>query len=249
MKALALRHEAFSVSVPTSLWQCDACRAYATSFLEGVCPKPRCTGKLTLLYNDDFPASNPSDHVFVNRFVNGPRVELRCEEHTAQLSSDLGQQTQEAFQCGQVNVLSCSTTFEMGVDIGSLQAVVMRNVPPTTANYLQRAGRAGRRVDSVAFVLTYCQRRPHDRRFFVNPIEIIAGEVLPPKIDLANAKILQRHCNAEILTAYWRWLDSQSVGGKAGRFQMSGSIGDFFESRLDNGNCTPVEYLRNVARR
>ena len=74
----------------------------------------------------------------MRRYVKGSRVELRCEEHTAQLAPDMGQDVQEAFQCGQVNVLSCSTTFEMGIDIGSLQSIVLSNVPPGTVNYLQR---------------------------------------------------------------------------------------------------------------
>ncbi len=119
--------------------------------------------------------------MFTNRYAGGEqrgrRIELRTEEHTAQLSSNLGQETQEAFQCGQVNVLCCSTTFEMGIDIGSLQAIVLRNVPPSTINYIQRAGRTGRRHDAVAFVLTFCQRSPHDQHFYENPTEIIAGAI------------------------------------------------------------------------
>ncbi|WP_443987444.1 helicase-related protein, partial [Mycobacterium marinum] len=63
---------------------------------------------------------------------------------------------------GKVNVLSCSTTFELGVDVGELQSVVMRNMPPKTANYVQRAGRAGRRAASAALVVTYANRSAHD---------------------------------------------------------------------------------------
>jgi hypothetical protein len=182
--------------------------------------------------------------MFVQSYVRGPRCELRCEEHTAQLSPEFGQEVQEAFQCGQVNVLSCSTTYEMGIDIGSLQAIVLRNVPPSTVNYLQRAGRAGRRANTVAFVLTFCQRRPHDRHHFREPKGIIAGRIRPPRIDLANQKILERHCNAEILTEYWRWLDSQSVGGRPDAFRTAGNVGAFFDDRVDGTNTTPYEYIR-----
>ncbi|GIW80408.1 MAG: hypothetical protein KatS3mg105_2215 [Gemmatales bacterium] len=242
--ALAVRHDGLFVRRPLRLWQCSACGSFSSVFLEGVCPQPHCRGSLEEVPPESFPAADPDSNVFTQRFVRGPRVELRCEEHTAQLSSELGQQVQEAFQCGQVNVLSCSTTFEMGIDIGSLQAVVLRNMPPSTINYLQRAGRAGRRADAVAFVLTYCQRRPHDKLYFSRPQDIIAGAVEPPRIDLANRKILQRHCFAEILSEYWAWLDSQSIGGETGQFRMSGNVGAFFEDRLDGENCTPAEYLR-----
>ena len=59
----------------------------------------------------------------------------------------------------EVNILSCSTTFELGIDVGELEAVFMRNMPPSAANYIQRAGQAGRRADSAAFVLTFAQRK------------------------------------------------------------------------------------------
>jgi ATP-dependent helicase YprA (DUF1998 family) len=244
LRSIVIRHDGIRIRKPDDLWKCSSCRGYSTTFLDGVCPLPHCSGTLEYVHASNMPVSQPMSHMFTNRFVNGRRVELRCEEHTAQISSELGQQIQEAFQCGQVNVLSCSTTFEMGIDIGSLQAVLLRNVPPSTSNYLQRAGRAGRRADSVAFVLTYCQRRPHDRVYFEKPEAIIAGEVTPPRIDLQNKKILQRHCNAEVLSEYWAWLNFQSVGGQMDQFKTSGTVGAFFEDRLVMSNCTPAEYLR-----
>lgn len=242
--AVAVRHGGLRVRRPAQLWKCDACGCFASTMLDGVCPQPHCRGAVQAVPAGDFPAVSPASNVFTQHFVRGHRIELRCDEHTAQLSSELGQQTQEAFQCGQVNVLSCSTTFEMGIDIGSLQAVVLRNVPPSTINYLQRAGRAGRRADSVAFVLTFCQRRPHDKLYFNRPQDIIAGAVEPPRIDLSNRKILQRHCFAEILSEYWGWLDTQKIGGETGLFRMSGNVGAFFEDRLEGSNCSPADYLR-----
>ncbi|GEM_PF-1775848 len=243
--AIAIRHDSLRIRRPSKLWRCRVCGAHATSFFDSVCVEPHCQGELTLVANSDFPENDYSKNMFTARFVNGARSELRCEEHTAQFASELGQQIQEAFQCGQVNVLSCSTTFEMGIDIGSLQAVVLRNVPPSTVNYLQRAGRAGRRADAVAFVLTFCQRRPHDRIYFSRPKDIIAGAVDPPRIDLTNTKILQRHCFAEVLSEFWSWLNQQIVGGERERFRMAGTVGAFFEDRLDGTNCTPADYLRH----
>ena len=71
-------------------------------------------------------------------------IPLAAQEHTAQWTSEKAGRIQEDFIHGTINILSCSTTFELGVDVGDLQAVLMRNVPPTTANYIQRAGRLRR---------------------------------------------------------------------------------------------------------
>jgi Domain of unknown function (DUF1998)/Helicase conserved C-terminal domain len=129
---------------------------------------------------------------------------LKAEEHTAQWTSEHAAQIQDEFMRGQINVLSCSTTFELGVDVGELQAVLMRNVPPTTANYVQRAGRAGRRTTSTAFVLTYAQRRSHDFTYFRNPVDLVAGRVTPPVISLTNEPIVRRHMHAVLLAMFLR---------------------------------------------
>ncbi len=244
--AIALRWDCLDIVRPSVLWRCQRCGALATSAEVDFCIEPSCEGTLVRVAREDFPERRPERHMFVERFVKGRRAELRCEEHTAQLSPKLGQEIQEAFQAGQVNVLCCSTTFEMGIDIGALQAIVLRNVPPSTVNYLQRAGRAGRRADAVAFVLTFCQRRPHDRHFFRAPEEMIAGRVRPPQIELKNSKILERHCNAEVLAEYWNWLYANlSTDAAARAFRMGGNVGAFFDDLFDGLNRTAFDYLRD----
>jgi ATP-dependent helicase YprA (DUF1998 family) len=115
-------------------------------------------------------------------------------------------------------VLSCSTTFELGVDVGDLQAVLMRNMPPSTANYVQRAGRAGRRTDAVAYVFTYAQRRSHDLTQYREPKRMVAGKVSPPVVSLNNDKIIRRHLHSVVFAAFFRWakenydVDYASVG-------------------------------------
>ena len=242
--AIALTWDRLEVVRPSELWCCQRCGTFATTGDLDFCVDPGCEGTLERVDREDFPEFRPEGHMFVERFVKGRRAELRCEEHTAQLSPKLGQEIQEAFQAGQVNVLCCSTTFEMGIDIGSLQAIVLRNVPPSTVNYLQRAGRAGRRADAVAFVLTFCQRRPHDRHFFSSPQEMIGGRVRPPQIELDNIKILERHCNAEVLAEYWNWLDNQSINGDSHAFRKGGNVGAFFDELIDGLNQPPCDYLR-----
>lgn len=243
-KSLAVRWRTLRVARATTLWRCIKCGSFNSHELCRLCPQPACRGTLQLVPPEQLPANDPRGQADVLIYTQDrPPAELRCEEHTAQLASDCGQQVQEAFQTGQVNVISCSTTFEMGIDLGDLQAVVLRNVPPGTANYVQRAGRAGRRADSVAFVLTFCQRKPHDRFYFRDPTQMIAGVVEPPKLDLSNKRILMRHCFAEIIAEYLGWLNSLTFPGLEKPFSNGGSLMLFFEQSLAEGGPCAAERL------
>ncbi|MER8678813.1 DEAD/DEAH box helicase [Mesorhizobium sp. M1405] len=95
----------------------------------------------------------------------------------------------------------CSPTMELGVDISALNTVFLRNAPPTPANYVQRAGRAGR-SGQAALVITYCAAQsPHDQYYFNNRQGLVAGVVKPPALDLANRDLLKSHLHAEWLAA------------------------------------------------
>jgi len=121
---------------------------------------------------------------------------MRAREHTAQVPSDLRQERENEFREGTLPVLYCSPTMELGVDISSLNAVNMRNVPPTPANYAQRSGRAGR-ASQPAIVVTYCSATsPHDQYYFENRKKMVAGVVSPPRIDLANRELIASHMHA-----------------------------------------------------
>ena len=124
---------------------------------------------------------------------------VRAEEHTAQLSSRAGSAYQRAFTGGSINLLSCSTTFEMGVDLGDLSIVFLSNLPPTPSNYRQRAGRAGRRPGSPAYVMTYFGDGSHDQYFWNRPGELFFGALKAPVIHMDNPVIRARHLRAEAL--------------------------------------------------
>lgn len=127
-------------------------------------------------------------------------VDLKCvleaREHTAQVTSEDRQEREDRFRTGDLPLLFCSPTMELGVDIAQLNLVNLRNVPPTPANYAQRSGRAGR-GGQPALVYTYCAgRSPHDQYYFHQPSRMVAGVVAPPRIDIRNRDLVRSHLHA-----------------------------------------------------
>ena len=139
---------------------------------------------------------------------------LRAEDHTGQLDKDDRLDREDRFKCDwwlddrktqpdlqkirsqSISALFCSPTMELGVDIGGLSIVHMRNAPPNSANYAQRSGRAGRSGQG-ALVFTYCSTfSPHDRHYFQQQADLVAGAVQPPRLDLCNKELLLSHLNA-----------------------------------------------------
>lgn len=183
-------------------WVCQRCQNITPTNIANICPMYGCDGQLIPL---DAQRETLSENLYRYIYLHSDPMAMRVEEHTAQWQPQKAAKVQDQFIRGEVNVLSCSTTFELGVDVGELQAVVLRNVPPTTANYVQRAGRAGRRADAAAFVLTFAQRRSHDLTFYATPERMVAGHIRPPVVLLENAKIIRRHMHSVLMAAFFRW--------------------------------------------
>ena len=127
---------------------------------------------------------------------------FRAQEHSAQLSSTELDEYTNMFRTGDINVLSCSTTMEMGIDIGGISVVGMNNVPPHPANYLQRSGRSGRRGETRALTFTMCKDNPHEMAAFANSRWAFDTALPVPHVSLNSPVILQRHINALLLTAF-----------------------------------------------
>ncbi|MFK4100420.1 DEAD/DEAH box helicase [Streptomyces sp. NPDC019531] len=198
------------------LYACERCRRVVAVSVRGICPTLRCTGRL-----EEYKPTNESDGHLRRLYLSFDPVPLKAQEHTAQWTGEKAAEIQGEFVRGQVNALSCSTTFELGVDVGELQAVVLRNMPPSTANYVQRAGRAGRRSDSAALVLTYAQRRPHDLARYAEPQRMIAGEVRAPIVPVDNVRIDRRHAHSIALAAFFRAMKEE-------RGRIWRTAGEFF---------------------
>lgn len=183
----------------SDLWECGLCARVAPRNIRGVCPRNRCSGTLV-------PA-NPErlgrNHYRSLYELSDLPARLTTAEHTAQLSDEEARARQEQFKDGGIHLLSSSTTFEVGVDLGDLEVTFLRNVPPEPFNYSQRVGRAGRREKS-GLALTYCRRSPHDLHYFANPDGLIGGAVVPPRLLLRNPRIVNRHMTAVSLSEFFR---------------------------------------------
>ncbi len=127
---------------------------------------------------------------------------IRTAEHSAQQPASKLIKYENDFKQGRLNVLNCSTTMEMGVDIGGISVVGMNNVPPHPANYLQRSGRAGRRGETQALSFTICKDNPHERSVFADPLWPFKTTIAAPYITLDSNRIVQRHINSLILSFF-----------------------------------------------
>ncbi|MBX2907861.1 MAG: DEAD/DEAH box helicase [Taibaiella sp.] len=125
---------------------------------------------------------------------------IEGREHTGQINAEKRKQREDDFREGKIGALFCSPTMELGIDISDLSVVHMRNVPPSPSNYAQRSGRAGR-SGQAALVMVYCSNySAHDRHYFKNAAQMVAGTVTAPRIDLINEELLHSHLHASILT-------------------------------------------------
>ena len=201
-----LFHEMLQVRAARERYVCSRCGIITAWAANECCPRKGCEGKL------ESRAFVTESENAIARWVAGTDgmnlTSLRSEEHTAQINKDVAREIEEAFRGDGVNLLSSTTTFEMGINIGDLQKVLLRNAPPTPAGYVQRIGRAGRGGDKNAVCVTLCRGTKYDLDMWSAPERLMSGTMRAPTVFLANRIIAQRHFNAVAFAAFLRELDS-----------------------------------------
>jgi len=174
-------------------YRCDTCRRVQLRATPSMaCSAWRCKG--TVQPGEEDP-DNYDLMVVDQRFAM-----TRPREHSAQIPQDERDRLEREFKADgeRTNTLVCTPTLELGVDIGALDAVLMRNVPPQPANYWQRAGRAGRR-HRMAVNVAYARPVSHDRAYFADPSRMLTGRIRPPSFNLKNDVMIRKHVHASVL--------------------------------------------------
>lgn len=202
--AYALDMRDAEISLDPIIYQCALCGRISPHHIRYKCLTPSCagsvkslnTGKDAMLYG-------------YKRAKNFPKLGMKTVEHTAQLDLSILSQNEKDFTDGKINLLSSSTTMELGIDIGGLTSIFLTNCPPGPSNYLQRAGRAGRRSDRVAYVLTSARKVPLDHYFFLNPDLFFKRKPHDPYVSLNSNKIVIRHIHSYILREFFVQLQKQ----------------------------------------
>lgn len=199
----------------TKWYRCKKCSSIYPIDMFGHCAICGEKNSLEELTNKEMQEINSYWTSFTKNDVSYIKT-IDTEEHTAQLShkdqTEDTWATTEDFEMrfqdvdvddkGIIDILSSTTTMEVGIDIGSLTAVSLRNVPPQRQNYQQRAGRAGRRGTSLSTITVFAQGGPHDTYYFKNPKKIISGKPETPSIDCKSNKLIQRHFNLIVLKEF-----------------------------------------------
>lgn len=223
--AIRLKFPELGLRRPLTLYRCPTTRHIWPRKVLGCAPEARSTN----LEQVDEETLDQDSKVMRQRreFTSSPifTIGLWAEEHSAQLSAKENRRLQDLFKAGIRNILSSTTTMELGIDIGGLSAVLMSNVPPGKANYLQRAGRAGRRADGSSIVVTFCRPGPFDREVFLHFDEYLSRPLRSPNVFLDRKRIAIRHVHAFLLGNFFRLIYPPDM--HVGAMRAFGNMGDF----------------------
>jgi len=242
--ALRLKLPSLAAKRPTLLWQSKASGKVWSRVIQlaneaGIAPEPGCSDMLQVSHEDldEDPrigrrrrelsgeaaeAGSPDDGSSMGRGIFD--MALWAEEHSAQRSPRENRRLQGLFEVGARNVLSASTTLEVGIDIGGLNGVLMANAPPGKASYLQRSGRAGRRTDGSSAVVVFCHPRPFDREVFLRFDRYLGRALRRPRVLFERERIARRHAHAWLLGEFFRAAYGQQP---TGAMQAFGRMGTF----------------------
>lgn len=259
------------IAINDSWKRCVGCKQFTPLGIASKCPE--CSGDLEEVGANDMHLlarksllRDPCEEVYLGK--RRPFT-IRSEEHSAQLSnkdfSDAFSRTEryellfqdiilEQNQVEQpVDILSCTTTMEVGIDIGSLTGIGLRTIPPLPSNYQQRAGRAGRRGASLSTIVTFANNSPHETYNFNKPENLIGAEIRDPIIYVGNQRICQRHVNATLIQSFFQKAPIEptadvfsSLGSSYSFFSGSGTYSlNEFEKWLNENVLDPTAGISN----
>ncbi|MEA3333398.1 MAG: DEAD/DEAH box helicase [Pseudomonadota bacterium] len=203
-----IRPQALKISARVAQFRCRVCGhnlsvavEESDCFNDACCQRFHCSGR--------YQSEKAGDDYYGKLYAGGDVERIFAKEHTGLLKRDEREELELEFKAPLKerqpwfpNLLSCTPTLEMGIDIGNLSSLILCSVPPAQTNYLQRIGRAGRR-DGNALNLTVANARPHDLYFFAEPEAMLAGRIEPPGIFLDASAVLERQFTA---FCFDRWI-------------------------------------------
>ncbi len=228
----AINSEHCTVSGKVHQMVCDSCGCQMsvseenTTLFDGAfCVRKDCNGHMHILDSEELD-------FYGKLYSHGEMVRIVAKEHTGLLERDDRENLEKNFKKSKeekrpwdANLLSCTPTLEMGIDIGDLSTVVLCSIPPAQAQYAQRAGRGGRK-DGNALTVAVAGAKPHDLYFYQDPLEMIAGSVEPPKVFLRASAVLSRQFTAYCMDCWVKGgeaLIPQDVGACLAKLEESGA--------------------------
>lgn len=219
----------FSDGRATPIHRCRKCGLRQFTNVLSKCTTFRCNGDLETLSEAERSREQGEGHYF-GLYLRPRYSGIVAKEHTAAINNRVREQLERDFKEGKVSLLSCTTTMELGVDIGELEAVVCRNVPPGIQNYQQRTGRAGRRSQAAPVSVTVAQDRNYDQSVFVETESYLRLDPRTPFVHLANERLFRRHQFSILLGGL---LQHRSIGQDGGSPSLEAFFGGEFSEEME----------------
>jgi len=217
---MVIRHSRIRAKLSSNdsvYFRCGKCGKVSSYNLGGVCTQWRCSGNVDRLNFNEWRNEMESNHYhyLYSRKCAFPSVMAR--EHTAALTAELRQELESQFKKRKLNILSSSTTMEVGIDLGDLEGVFLRNAPPDVSNYQQRAGRAGRRAQAAPVSITYAKNSRYDQDVYERAEAFLNKIPRTPAVHLSNPRLFQRHQFSILLSDYLAFQGLAGTGLQIGQ--------------------------------
>lgn len=231
-RAMVLNHKRITARFRDQnkpIHQCNKCGKVSSYSLANICTQWRCDGTVAPIDAATWKKAMDGNHYHFLYSAEQCFPSALIREHTAAISSELREEIEKAFKARKLNILSSSTTMEVGIDLGDLEGVFLRNTPPDISNYQQRAGRAGRRAQAAPVAITYARNRRYDQDVFDHAGDFLNRNPKTPSVHLANPRLFQRHQFSILVSHYLAYRGLAGSGLQIGqlfglpKFVTSGS--------------------------